>query len=560
MSRRRDVTAMEGLTRRRLLIGAGQLAAGAALASLPGCGQSARGATRQSISLDAQWIDKIFDGTRVRLRSYNGTVPGPSMEFAPGNQLDIVVRNSLTPYDSSAWDGTMNIPHDLNTTNLHLHGVQVVPHLFDPVGTVDPNAELIGIQPGQEYRYHFDVPEDQPAGFYWYHPHHHGATVVQAVSGMAGVITIRGDIDEVPEIAAAREIVVAVQDIGLFPSEEEPDLWIYEPRQNAIWNTLESQVLLDGEPSDLLGGWTAGDYKRRFYLVNGEPFFREDHNYDDPTMPLGQQLPVPRYQVRPGEVVRFRMLNGTSDDVIPLVVDGHAVHVIGMDGINYPELRSRPPAGSDAVYGDEQILLAPGNRAEFLLRGGAPGVYPIRQLAQSAQFLESDARVIAEIEVSGTPMSMSLPTSLPVPAREYPLIRDDEISARRDFTFSSTIPGVLNPVVGSDFMINGVLYEEDRIDVTAQVGAAEEWTLHVPDSDHGGIEGHPFHIHTNSFEVISVAGVAQEPGTIRDTIWMPKNSEVVIRIRFKQWTGKAVYHCHILPHEDTGMMQNILYV
>ena len=55
-----------------------------------------------------------------------------------------------------------------------------------------------------------------------------------------------------------------------------------------------------------------------------------------------------------------------------------------------------------------------------------------------------------------------------------------------------------------------------------------------------------------------LGGQAQPPGTIQDTIWIPAGSEVVIRMRFQQWTGKAVFHCHILPHEDTGMMQNFL--
>ena len=50
----------------------------------------------------------------------------------------------------------------------------------------------------------------------------------------------------------------------------------------------------------------------------------------------------------------------------------------------------------------------------------------------------------------------------------------------------------------------------------------------------------------------------REPGTIKDTIWIPTESTVVIRMRFKQFIGKAVFHCHILPHEDTGMMQNLL--
>lgn len=550
---------MGKLTRRDLLVGTGRLAAGAALAGLPACSDRTLSQTR-SYTLDSGWIEKVLDGTRVRLRAYNGLIPGPTLEFSPGDTLHVLARNSLTPYDSSAWDGTLNVPHHLNTTNLHVHGVQVVPHLFDPVGTSNPESSMIGITPGGELAYTFHVPEDHPSGFYWYHPHHHGSTVVQAVSGMAGPIIIRGPIDEVPEIAAAREIVLAVQDIGLFPSEDDPDLWVYEPVQNAIWAGPLSQVMMNGEPSDLQGGWSSSDYKLRFFLANGEPFFREVHNYDDPTSPIGTQLSVPRFQMRPGEVVRFRMLNGNSDDVMPVVVDGHDVHMIAMDGVNYPELRTRPAVGPDAVYGDEQILLAPGNRAEFLLRGGAPGVYQIRQLEQSAQDLESEARIVAEIEVAGDPMRMSLPSSLPVPTREYPLIRDDEIVARQDLTFTVTTPGTKNPTIGVDFQINDELYDEQRIDVTSRIGTAEEWTLRVPDMSHGGVEGHPFHIHTNSFEVISVGGVAQEPGTIQDTIWVPRNSEVVIRIRFKEWTGKAVYHCHILPHEDTGMMQNIMLV
>lgn len=546
------------LTRRELLAGTGRVAVGAALAGLPGC--SDRPVETRAYTLDSRWIEKVFDDTRVRMRAYNGTVPGPTMEFRPGDQLRVLVRNSLTHYDSSAWDGTLNIPHHLNTTNLHIHGVQVVPHLFDPVGTSNPESSMIAIAPGEELDYTFEIPVDQPSGFYWYHPHHHGSTVVQAVSGMAGPIIIRGPIDEVPEIAAARELILAVQDIGLFPSEDDPNVWLYEPVQNAFWSTPRSQVLMNGEPVDLQGGWTAGDYKLRFFLANGEPFFREEHNYDDPTSPIGTQLSVPRYQVQPGEVVRFRILNGNSDDVMPVVVDGHAVHMIGMDGVNYPELRTRPAVDPDAVYGDEQILLAPGNRAEFLLVGGDPGVYKIRQLGQSAQFLESEQRIVAEIEVAGPAVRMALPSSLPIPTREYPLIQDDEIVARQDLTFRVTTPGTQNPELGVDFTINDVLYDEQRIDVTSRIGTAEEWTLRVPDMSHGGVEGHPFHIHVNSFEVMSVNGVAQAPGTIQDTIWVPRNSAVVIRMRFKEWVGKAVYHCHILPHEDTGMMQNILLV
>ena len=89
----------------------------------------------------------------------------------------------------------------------------------------------------------------------------------------------------------------------------------------------------------------------------------------------------------------------------------------------------------------------------------------------------------------------------------------------------------------------------------ARLGTAEEWTL-INTSP----ESHPFHIHVNSFEVVSINGVA--PATTRyvDTVLIPPNGQVVFRSRFKQFAGKSVYHCHILPHEDTGMMGNLMLV
>jgi len=111
-----------------------------------------------------------------------------------------------------------------------------------------------------------------------------------------------------------------------------------------------------------------------------------------------------------------------------------------------------------------------------------------------------------------------------------------------------------------DFQINDQLYDEHVVpaDDRVKLDTAEEWTLQVPDHDHGGTEGHPFHIHVDHFEVISVGGSQLPPGTIHDTIWVPKNTSVVIRLKFLGFKGKSVYHCHILPHEDTGMMQNFL--
>jgi FtsP/CotA-like multicopper oxidase with cupredoxin domain len=582
------------LNRRQFMIGAGGVLSASVVAGCqvdptllappaPAGGHAAHGTLPPASGSDAlgaesaeppdyelvpQWIETQLDGTPVRLRSYNGEIPGPLLETRPGETLRIRLRNELTPYDSTGWNGDHNVPHNLDYTNLHVHGMEVTPHLFQPLGTSDPMAEMIAIRSGEQYDYAFMLPDDHPAGLFWYHPHHHGSTVVQAVSGMAGGLIVRGAIDEVPEIAAAREIVLVVNDIGLFPSEDDPAVYTYNPVQNAVWSTMGSKVMLWNaaeqkmDPSDLRGGFTTGDYALRYFLLNGQPFFKEEHNKNKPMEPLPTQLPVQRFSLRPGEVVRFRLLNANSDDVMPLLVEGHDLHLLALDGVNFEAPRTLPVEPISAGYGKQQLLLAPANRAEFLLQAGDPGVYRIVQLTQTVQFLKSVKRIVAEIEVVGDPIDppMAIPSELPVPTRHYPLIEPSEIVRRRNFVFTGEFPGVLNPIIGLDFQINNSLYDVHAVPNVVTLGSAEEWYLSVPDAQHGGSEGHPFHIHVNSFEVISVSGMAQPPGTIQDTIWVPAGQKVVIRTKFREWKGKSVLHCHILPHEDTGMMQNFLII
>ena len=125
-------------------------------------------------------------------------------------------------------DGENN-PNHFNTTNLHVHGLQVIPHLFAPVGTSDPASRMIAIGSGQSLTYDFQLPDDHPAGLYWYHPHHHGSATVQVGGGMAGLILVKGAIDEVPEIAAAHDELLAIQNIKINPLVGGQGLWGWEP-------------------------------------------------------------------------------------------------------------------------------------------------------------------------------------------------------------------------------------------------------------------------------------------------------------------------------------------
>ncbi|MCA9697498.1 MAG: multicopper oxidase domain-containing protein, partial [Myxococcales bacterium] len=343
----------------------------------------------------------------------------------------------------------------------------------------------------------------------------------------------------------------------------------------------------------LRGGFTTGDYKVRFYLVNGEPFYREDHNTSDPnspdpmtptgacpdgnppayTCPVGKQLAPLELAAAPGEVIRLRILNGCSDMVMPLHMAEHPIHLLALDGVNFTATRTITTEDSplwdgvvDYSEAATSLVLAPANRADFLLQAGAPGTYELVQLAQyGEQFLAADRKVIARLTVAGEAMDMALPTTLPEPGRNYPLITTDElVSSDYEVKFEMQFMGPLNPYVGLDFMVNQGIYKESVISRQVLVGTAEQWRLRAVMTD----EGHPFHIHVNPFEVISIAGRPQPPGTIMDTVWVPKPSDpmasdppdpgVVIRMRFREWLGKSVYHCHILPHEDAGMMQNFM--
>jgi len=588
---------MSDVSRRSFLVrSGGLLAASTATGALVGNAAAAKDTAKEvlgkqtNLTLSANWLEKTLDGVPVKLRAWNGQVPGPLIVAEPGDQLNIKVVNNLTAYDSSDWNGDHNVPHDLNTTNLHVHGLEVMPHLFEPLGTADPLAPMITIDPeGGELQYSFDIPNDQPQGLFWYHPHKHGSTAVQAVSGMAGGILIKGALDEVPEIAAADDNILVVQDIGLFltdnPAKDGEGTYIYEPEQNAIWQTFGGNVTKgpNKTPTDLNGGFTTGDYPIRFFLMNGEPFFREDHNPDDQLNPIGTQLEVPTFEMAQGSVSRFRILNANSDDVMPVYLEDHELQLIGMDGVNLPKLRMIPPIPpsntDDTAY---QILLAPANRTEFLFKANMkPGVYELRQAAQQLQFLKSEARVLAKIVITEEVNQMDLPASLPIQTRHYPLIPDSEVTKTRIIEFGMQFPAQANPYVGIDFFINNQLYDELTVSNTVKLGDVEDWVIKSPPHPnananvHGAhhfdnTEGHPFHIHVNSFEIIATADVdpdgvasnevryAPDEILIQDTVWVPMGKQVTIRQRYEQWEGKAVYHCHILPHEDTGMMQNLL--
>jgi len=148
------------------------------------------------------------------LRLYEGEIPAPTFRVSPGDEMEIALHNRFPPNPDS--DPDLNTPNQFNSTNLHFHGFHV-----SPKGNSD-NVYL-QINPGESFNYLVQLPDDHPAGNYWYHPHRHGSVAVQVASGCGGMIIVRGTLDEVPAVAEAIERVMVFQCPVVDPTSGEVD-------------------------------------------------------------------------------------------------------------------------------------------------------------------------------------------------------------------------------------------------------------------------------------------------------------------------------------------------
>ncbi len=361
---------------------------------------------------------------------------------------------------------------------------------------------------------------------------------------MAGLLLVKGPIDQVPEIAAARDIQVAAQSISVNADVSDP-------------NIFDLEYLAYQKPN--AGGYTPRP-KYEYILSNGQLVNLLTFTGQGSQAFTNVPFAPPQISMQPGEVVRLRILNGLNELNLPIVLPGFEVYIIGRDGINLlaPQLLDQSNPASNAfltVAGRLEVLVrAPQTTGSYKLSGLAitdPGLHPWPQFD------------LLGITVAGNPVAMSIPTTLPTPTREYPLIADSEIVGTRLVNFNSGGSPPVVPLIqtGTAMFVNGVVYQEDLVPPefnNLRIGTSEEWTI-----TNGMQEGHPFHLHTNSFEVRSSTAngitTTYDPPMICDTVWIPPSpGSVVMRVRYKEWTGKDVFHCHKLTHEDQGMMANTM--
>jgi FtsP/CotA-like multicopper oxidase with cupredoxin domain len=244
--------------------------------------------------------------------------------------------------------------------------------------------------------------------------------------------------------------------------------------------------------------------------------------------------------MRPGEVQRWRLIGAQFQEDLLLGLEKHNLYVVAYDGIQLASMQEL-----------KTLLVAPGQRADILIQAGAPGTYEFGALPYD-QGHPAPTGPLARVVIAGEPMPMKLPATLPKSPLET--IKDSEITGRRTLSFEANSPGSAAHWQEYSFQIDGKTFNPTRIDQRVKLGAVEEWTI----KNINPMDDHIFHIHTNPFQITQVNGQPQTDLLWRDTAVLPRDGgSIVFRSRFLDYTGVFMLHCHMMNHEDMGMMQTV---
>jgi FtsP/CotA-like multicopper oxidase with cupredoxin domain len=249
---------------------------------------------------------------------------------------------------------------------------------------------------------------------------------------------------------------------------------------------------------------------------------------------------MPRVDIRPGETQLWRFSNQTANTYFRLRLEGHRFTVIGRD--------SHPVARPETV---SEVMFGPSERVDLLVTAGAAGSYKlVAERTATGPAGDMFAAQNMALMVSAAEASKPAPEPLgplTVTAGAVKPIPGERIDAERLVAFSE------DPVTGL-FFINHQVFDHERVDVKVPLGSIEEWTVR-----NASDELHIFHIHQVAFQIISVNGKPVPFDGLQDTVNVPIHGEVKIRLAFTDPTilGRFMFHCHILEHEDKGMMAQI---
>lgn len=456
---------------------------------------------------------------------------GPTLYVKPGDTLRLRIVNRLPPSMSPRQATPAGGGPGPTPTNLHTHGLHV-----SPLGNSD--NVLISIPPnGAANQYEIKIPRDHPQGLYWYHPHRHQYAREQMLRGLAGLIVVGRPDGGPPQLNGLQQRLLV----------------------------LQYSIISPGPPPVMMRNVGDNAPAQVHFTVNGQ---------ENPTI-----------DIRPGEsqvwnlcnatpngyfYLRIKGVNGTSDQ--PLVA-------VAQDGNPYTKPVTYPAT--------QPLLIPSGARFSLLVQGPPAGTYQIEMVPWNDGFswwppnpAWSDfggpdnlmpppvPRTLATIVSGGDPVRpLPVPQRLTPPANYFERLDQLPVDYQRIAEYGAIFEGTPDNLTNVIFLINGAPFPRNPV-FQPRLNTVEEWVV-----TNTTIEQHPFHPHQNDFQILSVDDAGNPSNNfsdphsyLQDTINLPKAvqidprsqllraSTVVMRIRFRDFLGTYVQHCHRVDHEDRSQM------
>jgi L-ascorbate oxidase len=600
---------------------------------------------------------------RVKLRQYvdpersNPSFIAPTISVNAGEKLFVQLNNQLPAYTRA--EECENLPHNalgcFNTTNLHTHGLWVEPGFTDAEHAGD--NVFISLAPQQSQKYLFDIPNDHPAGTFWYHSHLHGSTALQVTSGMAGALIVKGT--RVPQFNSALNTYHKTGDFDLlwsaaypqeehlsFNQKEHDKIMVFQQIQYSCSKTNSNKPILTqvrnskdelvtaikfncSDKGDEIGRIESESIRfDRDYSLLGPNDWRSSGRYTSINGAVLSQIDAKQH-----DFYRWRMIHAGVRDTIGLKVfklphhlqpnlitqqnmktscenaalnakDFIHYHIVAQDGLTTNRMRIT-----------DTTVLQPGYRYDAILRFPSSGLYcVIDQDLAAANSINTPTNTPLRTQILGWVNVTPKASQQPQPSLQKflsQLVDQTQMnSATKTQVKQQLLQGNLagfvphpslqihNGIIGKQALTFGLSagkfgvshkthdvegaqpYDINNLSQARflTLGQVDEWTL-TSRSPFGAI-GHPFHIHVNPFQIQHVYKLVKgrkidisnnlattDPnynpefnnirGLWKDTIFVPADHEVVVRTRYTKFSGDFVLHCHILDHEDQGMMQNV---
>jgi FtsP/CotA-like multicopper oxidase with cupredoxin domain len=483
----------------------------------------------------------------------------PNLRVAPGDLVILHLTNALQDLHSKSMPAMHDDAHTAAnsctsgimsavSTNLHFHGLTIPPvcHQDDVIKT--------SVQPGDApFEYRFRIPEDEPPGLYWYHPHIHGFSKEQLLGGASGALIVEGIERAKIATAGLPERVFIIRDQDLInpnapPAKSEP---------------VVPKFMIDRD-GDAANNGTGFGKPAKDLSINYVPVPYPDY-------------PPAIITMKPGERQLWRVLNATAITYLNLSVlyqrVAQPLGLVAMDGVPMnlnDELK-------DSVDTQTHLGLPPGARTEFIVTGppaGETGLLVTRTVDTGPGGENDPNRMLAKIVVqtNAAASQSKLPASpSPLPPPQEPWLGSVLPVRVRHLYFSEKLIDPNDPTSAVEFYLTVDGQEPKMFDmnaelpnIVAQQGTVEDWII-----ENRSRELHAFHIHQLHFLLLDYSGRKVNEDFLRDTVNVPYYDgralaypSVRLRMDFRDpnIVGTFVYHCHLLEHEDKGMMGSIRVV